>query len=45
MFAPWVQNTVRLYPNETAIEIEYTVGPIPFEDGLGKDDAGSSDAA
>ena len=37
VFAPWVQNTVRLYPNETAIEIEYTVGPIPFEDGLGKE--------
>lgn len=37
VFAPWLQNTVRLYANASTVELEYTVGPVPFEDGLGKE--------
>eukprot|EP00047_Mylnosiga_fluctuans_P023990 m.150634 g.150634 ORF g.150634 m.150634 type:complete len:975 (+) comp9747_c0_seq2:15-2939(+) len=34
-FAPWLQQTVRLVTGEPAIEIAFSVGPIPFEDGYG----------
>ena len=36
-FTPWLRNTVRLFANASAVEMEYTVGPIPFQDGLGKE--------
>ena len=37
VFAPWLTQVVRLYQTSDAIEVEYTVGPIPFQDGLGKE--------
>ena len=38
MFADWVLQTVRVTESEESyVEFEYTVGPIPFRDGLGKE--------
>uniref|UniRef100_A0A1X7VKL5 Alpha-mannosidase n=1 Tax=Amphimedon queenslandica TaxID=400682 RepID=A0A1X7VKL5_AMPQE len=37
VFSPWVSQVVRLYENRPAVELEYTVGPIPIKDGLGKE--------
>jgi Glycosyl hydrolases family 38 C-terminal domain/Alpha mannosidase middle domain/Glycosyl hydrolases family 38 C-terminal beta sandwich domain len=34
---PWIQQVMRLYKDSTFIEIEYTVGPIPIDDGRGKE--------
>lgn len=36
-FAPWVSQRVRLAKDSRHLEITYTVGPIPIEDGLGKE--------
>lgn len=36
-FHPWVQLTVRSWAGAPHIEVEWTVGPIPFEDGLGRE--------
>jgi lysosomal alpha-mannosidase len=36
-FAPWISQVVRLYKGQPAIEVEFTVGPIPIEDHLGKE--------
>lgn len=36
-FANWVVQEIRLYSNADFIEVEYTVGPIPFKDNLGKE--------
>jgi len=34
---PWIQQTMRLYENKSFIEVEYTIGPIPIDDGVGKE--------
>jgi len=36
-FSDWLSQTVRLYSGMDYVELEVTVGPIPFEDGLGKE--------
>jgi len=37
VFSDWVTQTVRLYMGSPSIEVEYTVGPIPIDDSLGKE--------
>ena len=37
MFSEWITQTVRLYNQSNALEIEWTVGPVPLDDGLGKE--------
>ncbi|XP_019622068.1 PREDICTED: lysosomal alpha-mannosidase-like [Branchiostoma belcheri] len=37
MFSPWVSQAVRLYSGQRHVELEWTVGPIPIKDGLGKE--------
>jgi hypothetical protein len=34
---PWLTAVVRLWANSTSIDVEYTVGPIPVADGIGKE--------
>ena len=34
---PWIRQTMRLLDNKNYIEVEYTVGPIPINDGIGKE--------
>ncbi|KAK0140408.1 Lysosomal alpha-mannosidase [Merluccius polli] len=36
-FGPWVSQVVRLHSNSKALELEWTVGPVPIEDSLGKE--------
>ncbi|KAL3996930.1 hypothetical protein ACER0C_009586 [Sarotherodon galilaeus] len=36
-FAPWVSQVVRLYADSRALELEWTVGPVPIDDSLGKE--------
>ncbi|XP_004084261.3 lysosomal alpha-mannosidase [Oryzias latipes] len=36
-FSPWVSQVVRLYADSRALELEWTVGPLPVSDGLGKE--------
>ncbi|KAI4882355.1 hypothetical protein NFI96_027804, partial [Prochilodus magdalenae] len=36
-FSPWVSQVVRLYEDSRELELEWTVGPIPVNDGLGKE--------
>ncbi|KAG6556620.1 hypothetical protein Mapa_001561 [Marchantia paleacea] len=36
-FSPWISQVVRLYRDADHAEIEFMVGPIPIEDGLGKE--------
>lgn len=36
-FHPWVQLTVRAWSASPYLEVEWTVGPIPFQDGLGRE--------
>ncbi|XP_060071726.1 lysosomal alpha-mannosidase-like [Ylistrum balloti] len=36
-FSPWVTQVVRLYEDEMYAEFEWTVGPIPVDDGIGKE--------
>eukprot|EP01102_Stenamoeba_stenopodia_P015593 TRINITY_DN5339_c0_g2_i1.p1 TRINITY_DN5339_c0_g2~~TRINITY_DN5339_c0_g2_i1.p1 ORF type:complete len:739 (+),score=160.21 TRINITY_DN5339_c0_g2_i1:334-2550(+) len=37
VWSPWVNQTYRLYSGQPYIEIEATIGPIPFEDDFGKE--------
>lgn len=30
-FAPWVSQVVRLYADSRALELEWTIGPLPIE--------------
>lgn len=30
-FSPWVSQVVRLYADSRALELEWTVGPVPIE--------------
>jgi hypothetical protein len=34
---PWVKQTTRVFTSQPFVEIEYTIGPIPIEDGEGKE--------
>ncbi|XP_071483413.1 lysosomal alpha-mannosidase-like [Diadema antillarum] len=36
-FTPWLSQVVRLYKGLQRAEFEWTVGPIPISDGLGKE--------
>ncbi|XP_039650824.1 lysosomal alpha-mannosidase [Perca fluviatilis] len=36
-FAPWVSQVVRLYGDSRALELEWTIGPLPIDDDLGKE--------
>ncbi|KAM8772245.1 lysosomal alpha-mannosidase [Acanthopagrus schlegelii] len=36
-FSPWVSQVVRLYADSRALELEWTVGPLPIDDDLGKE--------
>ncbi|XP_076026820.1 lysosomal alpha-mannosidase [Genypterus blacodes] len=36
-FSPWVSQVVRLYSDSRALELEWTVGPVPVHDDLGKE--------
>ncbi|XP_068460344.1 lysosomal alpha-mannosidase [Clinocottus analis] len=36
-FSPWVSQVVRLHADSRALELEWTVGPLPFSDDLGKE--------
>ncbi|KAL4856940.1 Alpha-mannosidase [Chlorella vulgaris] len=37
VFANWATLVTRLYKGQSQVEMEWTVGPIPFADGLGKE--------
>ncbi|XP_078660424.1 lysosomal alpha-mannosidase-like isoform X1 [Branchiostoma floridae x Branchiostoma belcheri] len=37
VFNDWVTQVIRLYAGQRHAELEWTVGPIPFKDGLGKE--------
>jgi len=37
IFSAWATQTVRLYQGAKSVEIEWTVGPIPVDDGMGKE--------
>ena len=37
VFSDWVVQTINLYQGINEIEVVYTVGPIPFQDGLGRE--------
>ncbi|XP_071733946.1 probable alpha-mannosidase At5g13980 isoform X2 [Rutidosis leptorrhynchoides] len=34
---PWIYQITRVYKNKEHAEVEFTVGPIPVEDGVGKE--------
>lgn len=36
-FFPWASLTTRLWKGSEHLEVEWTVGPIPFKDGLGRE--------
>ncbi|XP_036044538.1 lysosomal alpha-mannosidase isoform X2 [Onychomys torridus] len=36
-FSAWCSQVVRLYPGQRHLELEWTVGPIPVRDNLGKE--------
>uniref|UniRef100_A0A672YR33 Alpha-mannosidase n=1 Tax=Sphaeramia orbicularis TaxID=375764 RepID=A0A672YR33_9TELE len=36
-FSPWVSQVVRLYAHSRTLELEWTVGPLPIHDDLGKE--------
>uniref|UniRef100_A0A0D9XHR0 Alpha-mannosidase n=1 Tax=Leersia perrieri TaxID=77586 RepID=A0A0D9XHR0_9ORYZ len=36
-FSSWVYQVTRLYKDKEHAEVEYTIGPIPVDDGIGKE--------
>ncbi|XP_051940570.1 lysosomal alpha-mannosidase [Hippocampus zosterae] len=36
-FSPWASQVVRLHTDSRVLELEWTVGPIPIDDDLGKE--------
>ncbi|XP_050374901.1 alpha-mannosidase isoform X1 [Argentina anserina] len=36
-FSSWIYQVTRLYRNKEHAEVEYTIGPIPTDDGVGKE--------
>ncbi|KAL5681113.1 hypothetical protein ACJX0J_007498, partial [Zea mays] len=36
-FGPWINQITRLYKNKEHAEVEYTIGPIPIDDDVGKE--------
>lgn len=34
---PWVKQQAKVFANQPFVEIEYTIGPIPVDDGIGKE--------
>ena len=34
---PWIKQVYRFYGREPSFEVEFTVGPIPIDDGVGKE--------
>ena len=36
-YSNWVSQVVRIFEGQDYVEFEYTIGPIPFKDGLGKE--------
>ncbi|KAL6908177.1 hypothetical protein ACP4OV_002347 [Aristida adscensionis] len=36
-FSSWINQVTRLYKNQEHAEVEYTIGPIPSEDDVGKE--------
>jgi hypothetical protein len=36
-FAPWGSLVLRLWRGADEVEVEWTVGPVPIEDGVGKE--------
>ncbi|KAL6868123.1 hypothetical protein ACP4OV_014968 [Aristida adscensionis] len=36
-FSPWIYQITRLYRDREHAEIEYTIGPIPVDDNIGKE--------
>ncbi|XP_061512042.1 lysosomal alpha-mannosidase [Anopheles gambiae] len=37
VFSEWISQVVRVYADESHVEFEWMVGPIPVEDGVGKE--------
>ncbi|MGB1598329.1 MAG: glycoside hydrolase family 38 C-terminal domain-containing protein, partial [Promethearchaeia archaeon] len=37
VFSPWATQTVRLYAGARHVEVEWTIGPVPIQDGKGKE--------
>lgn len=35
-WADWLSQEIRLWANQSFVEIEFSVGPVPIDDGLGK---------
>jgi len=36
-FSDWASQVIRMYSGETQVEFEWLVGPIPVQDGIGKE--------
>ena len=36
-YFPWMSQTLRISTGTPQAEVEWTVGPIPFKDGLGRE--------
>ncbi|XP_057366002.1 lysosomal alpha-mannosidase-like [Daphnia carinata] len=37
VYNPWVSQTIRVYKGQEHVELDWVVGPIPVEDGIGKE--------
>jgi lysosomal alpha-mannosidase len=37
VFNDWASQEISLYDNGTSVEVEWTVGPIPIDDNIGKE--------
>ena len=35
-WAPWLTQEIRLWKDQPFVEVEFSVGPVPIDDGLGK---------